>query len=265
MGYHFRAVHWSCSGFSDWCWKVAGAPPKPGAETLEGWRAWRKDREANYPFTYWVVEEQLRKIQNVVNWPRDVLKDIRSYVCNRFSYGLHKVETGLKKGVWQETETRILYANFSLLTEFVEVQEAQMQLGWRGAPDLTFWEKVKWRSWLPFRSRRHGIQHLDWAIGLDDEDIDESVNFSQAYSAMEIKELYLWWNDTRPARPDPWDMYPVAEPLDPEDFMGADDPEDAKIERRRCYKLITALEEEYEREDEEMLIRLIKIRRSMWT
>jgi hypothetical protein len=256
--------YWSCSKFADWCWKVAGAPAKPIAASSEGWSAWRKDREANYPRTYWFIEEGLDKIQNFVCGPTNALNHVRWYIKNRFSYGLHKVETGLEKGVWHETETRMLHANFMLLVEYVETQEALMMVMCNNDPALTFWEKVCYRTWLPFRSRRLGIRRLDWAIDLDAAE-HEGINFGQSYSAMEIKDLYLWWTDERPARPDPWVVYKVPEPHDPEDFMGSQDPEDVKADRYNKYKLIDQMEYAYLREDEEMLIRLIKIRRSMWT
>jgi hypothetical protein len=69
------------------------------------------------------------------------------------------------------------------------------------------------------------------------------VDNKQSHCAQEQKELYLWWKDIRPTRVDPFDN------------VIWDDPNKSRFD---------AEEEQFE-EDTEMLIRLMKIRRSLWT
>ena len=95
----------------------------------------------------------------------------------------------------------------------------------------------------------------------------------QAKAAKEIKELYLWWTQTYRNRPDPyevsgWTAYCERMRTDnPGSFMASINtkkPEDKK-ESYRAHKLLHKIEAQYEKEDTEMMIRLIKIRQSLWT
>ena len=62
---------------------------------------------------------------------------------------------------------------------------------------------------------------------------------------MIIKNLYLWWTETRPNRPDPYDLY----------------DENNKTE---SFNKINELETRYHQEDTNMLIKLISIRQDIW-
>ena len=96
----------------------------------------------------------------------------------------------------------------------------------------------------------------------------------QAVAAVEIETLYLWWVETRPARIDPSDAYP--DPLMEKrlanrknggsvmDFFCKGTPEE-EAEKRIRYDQMNVLEKQYADEDDEMFIRLIKIRKSLWT
>ena len=48
-------------------------------------------------------------------------------------------------------------------------------------------------------------------------------------------------------------------------FFGSDKSPELKKQSDRAHKLLHKLEADYEKEDEAMLIRLIKIRNSLWT
>ena len=89
----------------------------------------------------------------------------------------------------------------------------------------------------------------------------------QAVAAMKIKELYLWWTETRPNRPDPWIASGYAALVKLEDaddifgaFVGAN-----KNEKSAASKRMWEMEGQYEQEDQEKLIELISIRKSLWT
>jgi hypothetical protein len=117
----------------------------------------------------------------------------------------------------------------------------------------------------------------------DDVSEVESVNHHVAI-AKEIQDLYLWWHDVYLKRLDEMDESGVSAyydkmrekygethrfvPTSPEEksytmeFTGNKEEEE---ELDRLHHLMWDLEEARNKEDEEMLIRLVKIRRSLWT
>jgi hypothetical protein len=126
---------------------------------------------------------------------------------------------------------------------------------------------------------------LEWQRNLRwtaDEVAEDSPNLGkptqQAVTAQEILDLYTWWTETRPARVDPydasgWTAYCEAKREKAEAdgkkhsiWAGFTDKTAAeKKASAKALKLLHKLEAQYETEDEDMMIRLIKIRRGLWT
>jgi hypothetical protein len=92
----------------------------------------------------------------------------------------------------------------------------------------------------------------------------------QAIAAKEILDLYEWWKVRRPARPDAYDASGWSAVCDEirdkygKLFAEITDPE-LKQRSDHALKLTTEIETQYEQEDTGMMIRLIKVRQSMWT
>jgi hypothetical protein len=111
------------------------------------------------------------------------------------------------------------------------------------------------------------VQDKDW--GLEETDLEFGRPTSQAQNALEMLALYRWWTVTRPARPEPmkasgWSDYcDRRRAANPDDWLFSDseDKEDTGPMMDEMHRL----EAEYEAEDEAMMIRLIKIRNSLWT
>jgi hypothetical protein len=167
----------------------------------------------------------------------------------------------LKKS-WVDRDEKLLHANFQILSDFVE-KECNV----KGSV---------------FRLK---IVDVDKEM-LDYKDYDEEMKKGIRESIIndnrlkqEILDLYDWWNVKRPLRI-------KNNPIYREDFPGEDiitdddkvvsrneygDPEaylmnwkpDAK--RMAYYDEIRKYEEMEDQEDNEMLIRLIKIRKNLWT
>jgi hypothetical protein len=171
---------------------------------------------------------------------------------------------------------------FNELVDFVEVETAGNHIAWgskevRAKYDVPFYASgwFRWRTW---RCSQAGLDHLDWAMSLTDvEWLDEDKKHlakptSQALAAKEIKELYTWWTVTYRNRPDPyvvsgWGAYCDRLRKEHGDNwigMGSTDVVTAKS-RDEAMALLDKIEKEYEKEDEEMMIRLIKARDSLWT
>jgi hypothetical protein len=93
----------------------------------------------------------------------------------------------------------------------------------------------------------------------------------QAVRAKEIKELYTWWTVIRPARPDAYeasgwtDYCEKARELNGGRLFGSKSTPELKKLSDKSHKLLQKIEAAYEKEDEQMMIRLIKARDSLWT
>jgi hypothetical protein len=93
----------------------------------------------------------------------------------------------------------------------------------------------------------------------------------QAKAAKEILELYTWWKEVYPNRPDVHDASGWSAYCDMRREKGYHllDMEDKSAEEKdMCNTALNKsreIEEAYNKEDEEMMIRLIKIRESLWT
>jgi hypothetical protein len=112
------------------------------------------------------------------------------------------------------------------------------------------------------------LTNTDWC---GPEHPDYGKPTGQALRAKEIKELYTWWTVDRPARPDAyevsgWTDYceKSRELNDGRLFGGKSTPELKKLSNK-SHKLLQKIEDTYEKEDEAMMIRLIKARDSLWT
>lgn len=275
----FRTQYWSCSKFADW---LRGTM-KPNAETSAGWSKWKKEARKNHPIRYWIAEEGLDKIQKTLNWPLDQLYNIKYYINNRWVTRTHTLTaSSLEKGKWHEFDTRVLHCMFDELVNYVEVEAAWSHIVWdskaRDKYSAPFYASgwFRWRTW---RCPEAGVDHFKWASslvfdeswGTDPSSESYGKPTHQAIAAKEILELYEWWTNIRPLRPDPYevsgwsDICSRRRERDPDDILGEDKTPEERTQSRAALDMISEMEESYERQDEEMLIRLIKVRRSMWT
>jgi hypothetical protein len=279
-----HSTYWSCTPFADW---LRGTK-KLSAGTSEQWDEWTTAAQMKHNFRYWLAEEALGHIQDFVTWPVRKLYDIKYYINNRWVSRTHSLTAhprDIKPGQWQDVGNRFLPCLFNELVDFVEIESAWSHIAWGNKEDRAKYEAPFWASgwfrWRVWRCPQAGLDHLDWAMTLtmgEDWGVDkDSPNFGkptgQALRAKEIKELYLWWTVTYRNRPDPYDasgwtayckamrvkspgnMFASISPKDKEDQKASD----------RAHKLLTKIEAAYEKEDEAMMIRLIKARDSLWT
>jgi hypothetical protein len=125
------------------------------------------------------------------------------------------------------------------------------------------------------------MEYLTWASGLVvDKDMGAEPGSKgygeptyQAKAAKEIIELYTWWTVTYRNRPDPYDASGWTEYCEASrianggrlSFSHAKDTPEMRKMSDKSHKLLRKIEAAYEKEDEQMMIRLIKIRGSLWT
>ena len=275
----WRSNYWSCSRFADW---LRGTP-KLTAGTSKEWRLWREAAKDTHPVRYWIVEEGLDYLQKFVNWPMDRFHDVRYYINNRWVSHSHRLTAhprDIKPGSWCDVGNRFLPCLFNELVDFVEIEQAWHHVLWseeeRKKYQVPWWRKsfLRWRTW---RCPEAGLEYLRWASTLTNEEfLDEEEKHLaeptyQAKAAKEIIELYTWWTEVYPNRPDVhdasgWTAYCENRRKDGVDFLDMEDrtPEEAK-QCREALDKTQELELQYAKEDEEMMIRLIKVRESLWT
>ena len=282
MAHHSR--YWSCTPFADW---LRGTK-KLSAGTSEEWDKWTTAAQMKHNFRYWLAEEGLSHIQDFVTWPVRKLYDIKYYINNRWVSRTHSLTAhprDIKPGNWCDVGNRFLPCLFNELVDFVEIEQAWSHIAWGSKEDRAKYNPPFWASgwfrWRVWRCPQAGLDHLDWAMTLtmgEDWGVDkDSPNYGkptgQALRAKEIKELYLWWTVTYRNRPDPyeasgWSAHCEAMRVKyPGKFissLNSKDPEDRKASDR-AHKLLQKIEAAYEKEDEAMMIRLIKARDSLWT
>ena len=272
--------YWSCSPFADW---VRGTPKK-GALTSDGWAEWEDEAKRYHPVRYWLAEEGLGYIQDFVTWPVRKLYDIKYYINNRWVSRTHSLTAhprDIKPGQWQDVGNRFLPCLFNELVDFVEIESAWSHIAWgdkeaRAKYDPPFWASgwFRWRTW---RCPQAGLDHLDWAMTLTNEEwLEDSEKHlveptGQAIRAKEIKELYLWWTVTYRTRPDPYDASGWSEYcektrlLNDGRLFGSKKTPELEELSTRSHELLQKIEADYAAEDEAMMIRLIKARDSLWT
>ena len=277
------ARYWSCSKFADWLRGTEKGSSKTGRE----WREWRKSSQETNPIRYWLAEEGLDHIQDFVYWPYNKLCDIRYYINNRWVTKAHAMTANkrdIKPGKWCDVGYRFLPCMFNELVDFVEIEQAWNHVIWNDEAQREFktpwWRKsiFRLRAW---RCPAAGLAYLDWASklvldeswGVNSTDEDYGKLTNQALSAIEIKELYHWWTEIYPNRPDPYDTSGwtkiCSRTREDGDILSIFDHEnetqEIKDERNASHTKLKDIEEAYAKEEEEMMIRLLKIRGSLWT
>lgn len=211
-----------------------------------------------------------------------MLTNIRYYINNRWisrSHALTAHKRDIKRGEWCDVGYRFLPCLFNELVDFVEVESAWHHVMWDKEARLKY--KTPWwrlhvlrlRTW---RCPEAGIAHLEWATALTNEEwISEGETpepTRQALAAREILELYRWFTETYRNRPDPHDAGGWSEYCDRhrekhgEEFFFLDThTEEDTAETKVILDRVGEIEEAYEKEDTEMMIRLIKVRGDLWT
>lgn len=272
--------YWSCTKFSDW---VRGTP-KIHAGTEKEWQDWENIAKKK-KVRYWLAEEGLDHLQNVINWPRNRLRDVRHYIDNRWISKTHALTSNLKQGQWHEFETRLLYSTFDSLVDFVEIELAWFHMVCSDEAYKKY--KTPWYHAIfcfsTCRNPESGMEYLNWAASLrhdedwvDSSDPDFGKPTNQALAAQETIVLYRWWKEVRPTRQDPmeasgWSAYcddrrKKAEADGSDSILPVlEGDEREKAHARQILEVCHRMESEQENEDTKMLIRLIKIRKHLWT
>lgn len=270
--------YWSCGSFADW---LRGTV-KPVSATGAGWKVWRRTATDAHPWRYWLVETALDRMQNVWTWIPDRINDIRYYINNRWVTRTHALTAhprDIPRGDWRDVGNRFLPCLFNELVDFVEIELAWSNCMWNPESQRGYgmpW----WRRWYrQWRCVPAAMAYLEWASQLTNEEFlaDDEKHLAeptgQALAAREIRELYTWWTEVYPRRPDAmdasgWSAYCDARWQRGDDILMNDDedlPDDLRKQGRLALDRSHEIEAAYAAEDEAMMIRLIRIRQALWT
>jgi len=276
-----RNHYWTCSKFADW---LRGTT-KGGAKTSEGWDEWETRAKAAYPVRWWLAEDGLDYLQTFVFYIPDKLYALKYYINNRWVTRTHSLTAharDIKPGDWCDVGNRFLPCLFNELVDFVEVELAWWHLAWNSEERSKYnmpWWAVGWWRVRTWRCPQAGLDNLEWQRNLRWKEDEVGKDFKglgeltpQAVKAQEILDLYTWWTTTYRNRPDPhdasgWTEYCEASRLangGKLSWSGDKSPELKKMSDK-AHKLLQKIEAAYEKEDEQMMIRLIKVRHGLWT
>lgn len=269
-------THWSCSKLADF---IRGTK-KPLGGTVSEWNRWEEMAKQKSRLRYWLAEDGLDFVQNLLGSPLNIIRQLANHLNNRYilvTHGLVASKESLKRGQWHDLSHRFLPCMFSALVDFVEMECAHVSYLWsENKIEAPWW--YRWRIYKGWRNKELGLEYLRWSASLVN---DETMGYysndplyqaptRQALEAKEILELYLWWTKIRPLREDPYELsdYNAISDLLVEKYGAMNwrkrtDLEDKIISHSS--DRLDQLEAIYEAEDEAMMIRLIKIRNYLWT
>ena len=277
-----RNHYWTCSKFADW---IRGTT-KGGAKTSEGWDEWETRAKSAYPVRWWLAEEGLDHLQKIVYFIPDKLYALKYYINNRFITRTHALTAharDIPRGEWRDVGNRFLPCLFNELVDFVEVELAWWHVVWDEEARKKFkspWYATGWFRWRTWRNPECGIANLEWQRSLkfnEDEGFEKGDPHigqptPQAIKAQEILDLYTWWTTTYRDRPDPyevsgWTAACEAQRIANGGKLSFSSPKDPVLKKaqNKAHKLLQKIEADYEKEDEAMMIRLIKVRHGLWT
>jgi hypothetical protein len=229
-----RKTYWCCTKFAD----VIRGVDKPKAASLKEWKRWRAGAKKTFPVRYWLTENLLDSIQRTVYAPYDILCDIQSYLLNRFvdrSNAIVAERDKIAPGAHADYGDKILPCLFGGLVDFVEVDLAFRRIHYCAACGYS--NKIERNIFSRNRCAQAGIDQLEEYI---------RDNSSNKWYAKETLDLYIWWVFQRPMRKEVH-----------VDWCNT------LVDEKQLIAYNESIDRD-EKEDTEMLIRLIKIRSFLW-
>ena len=238
----------------------------PAALSAKGWRLFNQEFKEVAPFRYRLT----RAVSEFIAPIRQVYNDARDWVCCRLYDRRHIVDSGLPPGYYGP-DTLMMHLNFNMLKDFVEVALARVEYSCSGTyrTNASWCEKHMpfYMIFYKFRRPDLGIARLEWFSTLDNPNLplydrDDSL----AEFGREVLALYKWWVDQVPAR------VLVDPPQYSDQGLGGlsillpdfDKTAADYVAYKTASVQRSAQEAAWAAEDDEYLIRLVRIRKDMW-
>jgi hypothetical protein len=179
----------------------------------------------------------------------DSFKIILRYIRYRWFDKLNIIHTRLAPG-YHSPDERLFHATFELLVDYVEIEQANMLVAF-GPEDVNLpWWYSRYFRVKTGRFPKYGLIHLK-------QEGMQSLTDERALAAQEIWDLYHWWKFIRPSR------------IDPSEASGMDiwfkTNSHKDVLPVELITLTADIEAAYEKEDDMQLMRIVAIRRHLWT
>jgi hypothetical protein len=266
--------HYSSSKIVEWMREKIFKIDKPFSLGWGQWAKWDADLKKSRPFAFFVTETLPDWLEYIPKYSIDYVDNLRYYIVNRCDHS-HRLDSKLAKGKYYEFEEIMLHSMFDSYIDFIEIETANSHISWgdkelRAKYNLPLWRRIRWLRWgSSFRCPQAAIDHLQWEMNLE-----EPTHQKQA--AFEKMELYTWWKDIRPTREDSWEASGFGQFWKDMDkkyggksWLGLGGKSLLTPAEKRTYdkfqKEKDDLEQEWEDQDSQMMIRLVKLRKSLWT
>lgn len=244
-------------------------------------------------FIYWPAD----KLDNLYYFLNALFKDKYYVLPSTLEKGkYHEIDTRM---LYCNFQALVNFVEIESASQIIFSSDKKEQKELYKKYGVKWYHKNRWIAlFFPiWRSKEAGLDHLQWESELKfDErhygygegempqsEKESNENFGkltgQAQAAIKIRTLYLWWTEERPNRPDPMDVSGWTKVYNRKLEKSKDDPDgfidsllnddgdsfEEKAEAITSSKTMWDLEEEYEKEDQEKLISLIELRKSLWT
>ena len=219
---------------------------KPLSETYDGWNTWEYMNRKEHPLGYFLTETFPNFMDDTKSLIINPIEELYYSLKNRFVRKYYLIDTGLNRYQYYDKDTIMLHANFKMLVDYVEIELKSLF----DTDDI--------------------ISELELYVENGNEGIP---SWEKHY--IEVYYLYKWWTEQRPIREDGLSSsgyYELLKEYDvDEDTLSyfseswrKQNPElYSKIDS--SYRTSSEIENSYDKEDQEMLHRLIDIRQSLWT
>lgn len=189
---------------------------------IEKTQAINLDGYGDDKWTWW---DELK--DNVSYWfPFKQIRDVRYYLRHRLVTKKHLIKTGLAKGCWWDTDSRMFYGLMSLLTEYIETERPFETINW---------DSDEWH----INAKAEMLAIKEWWDNYENR-------------CKEIEAALDKWHDTKFGA------------IDGDDWLEKINTKDTP-EVKELFDHHSKLEEDLENETTEMMIRLVKIRGYLWT
>lgn len=208
------------------------------------------------------MSKHKEKLEDLMFSIECAVSDIKHWVRNKVRFGLFTKNYHIEiKGLspsWHDSDTLLLYTSFQILVDFVEEEGASMAIALEINGANT-----------NLNNAQNGLIYLDAYIN-EPDDGDWHIK------CQKVKDLYLWWTVTRPARVDPWEAV-SASPENLFDYWAIPVKDRKAWEKNnpgftknyKLWKKQSAIADKQQElnyaEDELMLTELIKARSFLWT
>jgi hypothetical protein len=237
----------------------------PSALSSNGWNSFNSEFKKVAPIRWWFHRDAKKIFVYPVSFRYRRMMEWIHYRTTARRY--HIIKTGLTPGYY-DVSTMMLHANFTVLKDFVEIEQAWMQ-SCSEKNRISLWARYVpfYRIFFPFRRPDLGIEYLNWCMTLDDPSLPVHERADQqATDARETWALYDWWVNKRPVRKE-IDIMSYRRLMSDVDIFDTNIDTNSS-EYKGWFESMEARDkqqEEWDDEDEQMLIRLIKIRKRLWT